>query len=168
MLKKVARILAGGCRESDVLARYGGEEFLVCFPGTGVAAAAEICERLRHAIESADWSALAPDIRVSLSAGVARHAAGTDTQHAAEGCGRASLPREACGTQSRGCVLDRYFFWLALSIIASASCDEQFSDSSSSNGASCSVCFGTVQGLLSTFGSSTTASISSVFASTRR
>jgi diguanylate cyclase (GGDEF)-like protein len=54
-----------------VLARFGGEEFLICFPGIGVAAAAEICERLRHAVESANWAALAPDIRISLSAGVA-------------------------------------------------------------------------------------------------
>ena len=71
VLKKVAHILGAGCRESDVLARYGGEEFLICFPGIGVAAAAEICERLRHAVEAAHWSALAPDIHISLSAGVA-------------------------------------------------------------------------------------------------
>jgi diguanylate cyclase (GGDEF)-like protein len=71
VLRKVARILAAGCRDSDVLARFGGEEFLVCFPGTGIAAAAETCERLRRAVEAANWSALAPDIRVSLSAGVA-------------------------------------------------------------------------------------------------
>ncbi len=71
VLKKVARILGAGCRETDVLARYGGEEFLICFPGIGVTAAAEICERLRHAVEAAHWSALAPDIHISLSAGVA-------------------------------------------------------------------------------------------------
>lgn len=71
VLRKVARILADGCREGDVLARYGGEEFLICFRGTAVPAAAEICERLRRAVEIADWSALASGARVSLSAGVA-------------------------------------------------------------------------------------------------
>lgn len=76
VLRKIARILAAGCRETDVLARYGGEEFLICFPGSDVAAAAETCERLRHAVETANWSALAPDIRISLSAGVACMAPG--------------------------------------------------------------------------------------------
>ncbi len=71
VLRRVARILANGCREFDVLARYGGEEFLVCFPGTGVAAAAELCETMRHAMQAADWSTVSPDIHVSLSAGVA-------------------------------------------------------------------------------------------------
>src|SRR5205814_472443 len=42
------------------------------------------------------------------------------------------------------------------------------SDSSVSNGASFSVCFGAVHAPVSTFGSSIVASISSVFASTRR
>ncbi len=71
VLRKVARILAEGCRDSDVLARFGGEEFLICFRDTGVATAADTCERLRRAVESADWSSLAPGVRVSLSAGVA-------------------------------------------------------------------------------------------------
>lgn len=71
VLRRVARLLAGACRETDILARYGGEEFLVCFPDTSVMDAAGICEQLRSAVETADWSALAPDIRVTLSAGVA-------------------------------------------------------------------------------------------------
>lgn len=76
VLRRVARILADGCREFDVLARYGGEEFLICFPATSVAAAAELCEALRRAVHAADWSTVAPDIQVSLSAGVAGMQAG--------------------------------------------------------------------------------------------
>lgn len=71
VLRRVAVLLAGSCRETDMLARYGGEEFLVCFPGAGVMEAADICEQLRRAVEAADWSALGPDVRVTLSAGVA-------------------------------------------------------------------------------------------------
>ena len=52
------------------------------------------------------------------------------------------------------------YFWL--------STPEQASSMIWSNGASCSVCLGTTQGLVSTFGSSRVASISRVFASTRR
>jgi diguanylate cyclase (GGDEF)-like protein len=71
VLRQVALILAGRCRETDMLARYGGEEFLICFPHTDAAAAAGICEQLREAVQHAEWSALAPDITVTLSAGIA-------------------------------------------------------------------------------------------------
>jgi diguanylate cyclase (GGDEF)-like protein len=72
VLRQVAHILAGHCRDTDMLARYGGEEFLLCFPQTDAAATAGICEELRRAVEAADWSALAPDITVTLSAGIAQ------------------------------------------------------------------------------------------------
>ncbi len=71
VLRQVARILAGHCRGTDMLARYGGEEFLICFPQTDAATAAGICDQLRRAVQSADWSALAPGIAVTLSAGIA-------------------------------------------------------------------------------------------------
>lgn len=71
VLRRVAQMLGEGCRDSDLLARYGGEEFLVCLPGTGPGEAARICEQLRRSIEAADWTTLAPDVRVTLSAGVA-------------------------------------------------------------------------------------------------
>jgi diguanylate cyclase (GGDEF)-like protein len=76
VLRRVARILTDCCRDTDMLARYGGEEFLVCFPETEAAAAAAICEELRRAVQAADWPALAPDIEVTLSAGVAGMKAG--------------------------------------------------------------------------------------------
>jgi diguanylate cyclase (GGDEF)-like protein len=78
VLIRVARILADRCRETDVVARYGGEEFLLCFPEADAPAVAEICEQLRHAVDSADWSAHSPRLRVSLSAGVAEMQPGLD------------------------------------------------------------------------------------------
>jgi diguanylate cyclase (GGDEF)-like protein len=71
VLKQVARILTERCRETDVVARYGGEEFLLCFPEAEVDEVTFICEQLREAVAGANWSSLAPDISVSLSAGVA-------------------------------------------------------------------------------------------------
>ena len=65
----------------------------------------------------------------------------------------------------------RYFAVVCLaaaSMSAWVSMPEQLSDRMRSNGASTSVCFGAVHGPVSTSGSSTVASISSVFASTRR
>src|SRR5690606_11831857 len=36
VLRRVAAILQGRCRSTDMVARYGGEEFLFCFPATGL------------------------------------------------------------------------------------------------------------------------------------
>jgi diguanylate cyclase (GGDEF)-like protein len=71
VLRKVASILLGCCRDTDMLARYGGEEFLVCFAQTEAATAASICDQFRRAIQTADWSSCAPGIAVTLSAGIA-------------------------------------------------------------------------------------------------
>ncbi|MQA89730.1 MAG: diguanylate cyclase [Gemmatimonas sp.] len=71
VLKRVARIFDGRCRETDVVARYGGEEFLLCFPEADAPRVARICEELRQTVETTDWSDLASGIHVSLSAGIA-------------------------------------------------------------------------------------------------
>jgi diguanylate cyclase len=51
-LKKIAQLFSGNLRKSDSLARYGGEEFVVMMPETKLSSGAEICERLRAAIEA--------------------------------------------------------------------------------------------------------------------
>ena len=55
----------------DVFCRYGGEEFMVAAPGTGLADAAELGERLRRLVETTrvPWSTL--HLSVSMSVGVA-------------------------------------------------------------------------------------------------
>jgi diguanylate cyclase (GGDEF)-like protein len=70
VLRAVARILLDKTRGSDVLARMGGEEFLVVFSGTPLHVAVEICERLRQAIESHDWSHVAAGLALTISIGV--------------------------------------------------------------------------------------------------
>ncbi len=67
VLKAVARILQGSARETDLVARYGGEEFVLLLPQTDAAGAALFAERLRAAIEGADW----PVRAVTASLGVA-------------------------------------------------------------------------------------------------
>ncbi len=52
VLTSVAREAKNLLREGDVLVRYGGEEFLCILPSATVEGAAEICERLRGAIEA--------------------------------------------------------------------------------------------------------------------
>ncbi|MGV8937663.1 MAG: diguanylate cyclase [Allorhizobium sp.] len=54
VLQQVAEIARAGFRSVDLLVRHGGEEFLALLPGTTVAEAAEIAERIRRAIETAE------------------------------------------------------------------------------------------------------------------
>lgn len=71
VLRLISALLSDRCRDSDMVARYGGEEFILCFPGTDVATARELCEELRVSVEEMDWTMIAPGAVVTLSAGVA-------------------------------------------------------------------------------------------------
>jgi diguanylate cyclase (GGDEF)-like protein len=71
VLIRVAAILRERCRKTDMIARYGGEEFLICFPHTDLEQARTLCEALRAAVETADWSFLTSTAGVTISFGVA-------------------------------------------------------------------------------------------------
>jgi diguanylate cyclase (GGDEF)-like protein len=71
VLRRVGEILRAHCRGGDIAGRYGGEEFVLVFRGLDVRAASEICERIRRAVESHDWRAIDPMMRVTLSIGLA-------------------------------------------------------------------------------------------------
>lgn len=72
VLKQVSKVLAANVRSIDRLGRYGGEEFLLVLPGSGENEALAALERLRQAVELIDWLAIAPEMRVTMSAGVAQ------------------------------------------------------------------------------------------------
>ena len=67
ILGEVARILQYTVRNYDMAARYGGEEFAVILPNTEKTGAMELAERLRRAIERAEWM----NRRITVSIGVA-------------------------------------------------------------------------------------------------
>jgi diguanylate cyclase (GGDEF)-like protein len=73
LLERVARIMEGSIRDSDLLARYGGEEFVVLASNTDVPGAVKLAEKIRRGIE--DASHLLDDTfsltRVTVSIGVA-------------------------------------------------------------------------------------------------
>jgi diguanylate cyclase (GGDEF)-like protein len=71
VLRCVGEILRSHCRLGDVAGRYGGEEFMLVYRNLEMAAAAEICERVRRAVESYDWASIHPHLRVTLSMGLA-------------------------------------------------------------------------------------------------
>lgn len=74
VLRIVGEEIAKGVRGGDIAVRYGGEEFLVIMPGTPLAGAKTVVERIRAEI------ATRPDLPmpVTLSAGLAMGRAGTD------------------------------------------------------------------------------------------
>ena len=57
-------------RGSDLFGRYGGEEFMLILGATPPAAAQAAVERLRASVGARDWTEFAPDLKVTVSAGV--------------------------------------------------------------------------------------------------
>lgn len=70
VLRQSAALMKRLCRETDLVARIGGEEFALILPGMKREAAFGFCENLRHAMASHDWTAIHPQLRVTLSIGL--------------------------------------------------------------------------------------------------
>jgi diguanylate cyclase (GGDEF)-like protein len=70
VLQGLAKILQRECRQEDVACRYGGEEFALIMPDTPPADAANLCERIRHALGETCWPSH-PERRVTVSIGLA-------------------------------------------------------------------------------------------------
>ncbi|MDO8886318.1 diguanylate cyclase [Candidatus Oleimmundimicrobium sp.] len=68
LLKKVTRIINEQVRVVDIVTRYGVEEFAIILPNTS-GEAAEVAERIRKAVEEADFE----DKKITISAGVATY-----------------------------------------------------------------------------------------------
>ena len=71
VLRCVGEVLRTHCRSGDIAGRYGGEEFVLVFRGLDMRAAAEACERVRRGVEAWDWKSIHPQLRVTLSMGLA-------------------------------------------------------------------------------------------------
>lgn len=72
VLRVAAGVLQDHMRVDTLLARYGGEEFVAVVPVGGLPIARRVAERLRQAVESADWSSqLRVREGVTVSVGVA-------------------------------------------------------------------------------------------------
>jgi diguanylate cyclase (GGDEF)-like protein len=72
VLERMARLLIDTLRPYDVIARYGGEEFVALLPGTTLAQAVQIAERVRSAVEAQSMrTAQGATIAVTASLGVA-------------------------------------------------------------------------------------------------
>ncbi|UWM79054.1 diguanylate cyclase (plasmid) [Rhizobium sp. WSM4643] len=70
VLGAIGTILRSQLRITDQAIRFGGEEFVVLFAGAP-RGAADLCERLRLAIERWDWSEICNGLHVTISIGLA-------------------------------------------------------------------------------------------------
>ena len=73
VLKEMADLMQRSLRKLDLVFRIGGEEFLVLLPDINQAGAAEVAEKLRREVASAQ---LVPGRQVSISVGVGEIVAG--------------------------------------------------------------------------------------------
>ncbi|MGE4195037.1 MAG: GGDEF domain-containing protein [Pseudodesulfovibrio sp.] len=70
-LAEVARLLSANIRTSDIVARYGGEEFVIIIPESGAEKTVQAAEKLRMVVEVNDISLEGPEVKVTVSCGVA-------------------------------------------------------------------------------------------------
>ncbi len=70
VLQELARIFRSSVRESDVVARWGGEEFALLLNGADSSAAVAVAEKLHAGVNEFEWTRLAGELTVTISAGV--------------------------------------------------------------------------------------------------
>jgi diguanylate cyclase (GGDEF)-like protein len=80
VLRCVGEILRAHCRLGDIAGRFGGEEFMLVFRSLDMRSAGDICERIRRAAETWDWQSIHPQLRVTLSMGLATSSSFRDPQ----------------------------------------------------------------------------------------
>ncbi len=79
VLRELVRLAHATVRDVDGLVRYGGEEFLILLPKTNLKGAAELAERLRAAVERAEFPWSDQKIRITSSFGVSELSASVST-----------------------------------------------------------------------------------------
>ena len=73
VLRGFAAAAQATMRKTDVFGRYGGEEFLMILTASAKAGAAGAVERACAAAAAHDWGAIAPGLKLTLSAGLAEY-----------------------------------------------------------------------------------------------
>lgn len=73
VLTQIGQLIPEQLRTQDLVARWGGEEFLIILPDTDISSALASAERVREALRSYDWKAVAGrPVEVTISVGVSK------------------------------------------------------------------------------------------------
>ncbi|HEY9788563.1 MAG TPA: diguanylate cyclase [Candidatus Obscuribacterales bacterium] len=80
VLRSVAKLIRGDCRDVDIPVRYGGEEFLLVLPEVNTEGAAVVAERLRRTLMQEVITHDEIEIRVTASIGIASFPDDAQTQ----------------------------------------------------------------------------------------
>ena len=102
VLQCVANALTCELRDTDFLARYGGEEFALLAPQTDLDGAIALAEKLRLAVQAAEFPVVGPNgrARTTVSVGVAEH--GGDPERTFQAADRALYEAKGSG---KDCVM---------------------------------------------------------------
>jgi diguanylate cyclase (GGDEF)-like protein len=71
VIVRLAQLMKRQCRGMDVIARWGGEEFALLLPQARLQDAEGVCERLRAAFEEQHYEDIDPELRLTISIGLA-------------------------------------------------------------------------------------------------
>ncbi len=102
VLREVSGALQRCSRESDYLARYGGEEFVMILPQTSLPEAQTVAERVRAEVAAVDVGT--PDLRVTVSVGVASFPESARDADGVLGAADAALLRAKARGRNRVCL----------------------------------------------------------------
>ena len=70
VLHELGQLLEFSRRATDTLGRYGGEEFTLLLQGARLSTATVALERTRNLVAQHDWGTIAPDLQLTISAGI--------------------------------------------------------------------------------------------------
>lgn len=74
VIRTVAQIFKNNLRSMDLVGRYGGEEFVIGLLETSLMRSVLVAEKLRRSVEEFNWIVIKPDLRVTVSIGLAENA----------------------------------------------------------------------------------------------
>ena len=104
VLVDVCRHIQTHLRTYDMVFRYGGEEFLLCLPDVDAEGGAEVCERLRAALEGLPhYSSAGERFTVTTSIGVTALDPAVPVEQAIDRADRALLSAKGAGRNRTVC-----------------------------------------------------------------
>lgn len=78
VLQSVAEAASGALRQTDFFGRFGGEEFIMVLTDTTAEGARITAERVRQKVEQLTFPDISPELRVTVSIGIAEHVRRTE------------------------------------------------------------------------------------------